>query len=70
MVALAAGTYNFNSGIVYVPSRTVLRGAGPGKTILKVTNGATPNSYQPGAHNAPLIIVGPSRWGNMGPRRT
>lgn len=64
VVALTAGTFNFNSGFVLIPSHTVLRGAGAGNTILIATNGATTNSDQPGKHVAPLVIIGPNRYDN------
>jgi hypothetical protein len=31
---------------------------------LQKTDGAKPNSYIPGPHPSPLIIVGPMRWNN------
>jgi hypothetical protein len=63
IVRLAAGTWNLNGGDLSIPSNTVLRGAGLSggaqSTILTCTNGATDNSYQPGARGyTPLITVG------------
>jgi hypothetical protein len=63
IVRLAAGTWNLNGGDVVLPSRVVLRGAGPSgglqTTILTCTNGATDNSYFPGARTyQPMVTIG------------
>ena len=65
VVQLAAGTFTINSGkYVLINKEVTLRGAGPGQTTLQKTDGAKPNSYFPGPHPSPLIIVGPMRWNN------
>jgi hypothetical protein len=65
VVQLAAGTFTINSGkYVLINKGVTLRGAGPGQTTLQKTDGAKPNSYIPGPHPSPLIIVGPMRWNN------
>jgi hypothetical protein len=64
VVQLSAGTFTINSDIVYVRKGITLRGAGPGATTLRRTNGAT--SCGGGGAAKPVIIVGPSRWGSGG----
>jgi len=58
VISLGAGTYNMNSACVSLNKGVVLRGTGPGVTILSVTNGATLDSYFNGAHNACVLSVG------------
>lgn len=60
VIKLEAGTFTFND-LLLLNRAITLRGAGPGLTVLKKTNGATPGSYQP-AEAEPVIIVGPNRW--------
>lgn len=63
VVSLAAGSYTVNSTLL-VPSNVTLRGAGPGSTILRKTNGAVAGVDGSGSDSSPIIIVGPARWGN------
>jgi hypothetical protein len=58
VVALSAGTFRI-SGELYLPSRVVLRGAGPDSTLLV----ATGNKH-------PLIVVGVSLWPHPGEAST
>ena len=53
IVQLSAGTFRLDNHVL-INRAITLRGAGPGQTTLRKTNGA---SEQEG-----LIIVGPSRW--------
>jgi hypothetical protein len=65
VVSLGAGTFTVAEGsYVALDKGVTLRGAGPGKTILTRTGGATVGSYQPGASPTPIISVGAARWGN------
>ena len=68
VVQLSAGTFTIGTtgGFILVNKAITLRGAGPGQTTLQKTNGATPGSYFPGPHPAPIVIVGPARWDNGG----
>jgi len=61
VVALSAGTFTINSSYLGITKGISLRGAGPGKTILQKTNGATPGS-DTSSDQQPLVIVGPNRW--------
>jgi hypothetical protein len=61
VVKLSAGTFLVNNGILGIGKGITLRGAGPGVTILKRTNGAQPGSYRPPVAD-PVIIIGPNRW--------
>jgi hypothetical protein len=66
VVQLAAGTFIINGGnFLLINKGITLRGAGPDRTTLAKTDGAKP-SPQKGVNPkpSPLIIVGPSRWGN------
>jgi hypothetical protein len=58
VVALSAGTFSL-SGELYLPSRVVLRGAGPDSTLLV----ATGNKH-------PLIVIGVSLWPHPGEAST
>lgn len=65
IVRLGAGSWNVNSGDVTIPSNVVVKGAGYSgglhTTIITCTNGATNNSYQPGARGyVPIITIGGS----------
>ena len=65
VVSLAAGVFMIAEGnFVLINKGITLRGAGPGVTTLRRTNGATRGTYQPGSKPSPLIIVGPMRWNN------
>ena len=68
VVQLSAGTFTIGTtgGFILVNKAITLRGAGPGQTTVQKTNGATPGSYFPGPHPAPIVIVGPARWDNGG----
>ena len=68
VVQLSAGTFTIGTtgGYILVNKAITLRGAGPGQTILQKTNGATPGSYFPGPHAAPIVIVGPARYVDAG----
>jgi hypothetical protein len=62
-VSLGAGTFKINGGNYLLIDRAItLRGAGPGQTILRKTDGAQPATEATGANPSPLIIIGPSRW--------
>jgi hypothetical protein len=61
VVELSAGTFRIDERYVLLSKGVTLRGAGPGRTILRRTNGAVPGSYQPQVAD-PVVIVGPSRW--------
>jgi hypothetical protein len=61
VVLLSAGTFLINNGFLGISKGITLRGAGPGTTILKRTNGAIPGSYTP-AVAAPVVLIGPNRW--------
>ena len=61
VVQLSAGTFLINDGHLLINKGVTLRGAGPGVTTLKRTNGATPGSYTPPVA-APIVIIGPNRW--------
>ncbi|HUB13741.1 MAG TPA: hypothetical protein VMB34_17465 [Acetobacteraceae bacterium] len=65
VVSLAPGTFTIADGnYVMLNKGITLRGAGPGITTLRRTNGATLGSYRPGSTASPMIIVGPMRWNN------
>jgi hypothetical protein len=65
VVQLAAGIFTIAEGnFVLLNKGITSRGAGPGKTILQRTNGATLDSYLPGSNSSPMIIVGPQRYSN------
>jgi hypothetical protein len=61
VVELSAGTFRIDERYLLLSKGITLRGAGPGRTILRRTNGAEPGSYQPKVAD-PVVIVGPSRW--------
>jgi hypothetical protein len=61
VVQLSAGTFLINDNHLLINRDVILRGAGPGVTVLKRTNGAKPGSYQPPVA-APVVIIGPNRW--------
>jgi hypothetical protein len=62
-VQLAAGTFIINRGNFLLINRGItLRGAGPDKTTLERTDGAKPFQEAVSSKNAPLIVVGPSRY--------
>lgn len=64
VVQLQVGTYGIGGGdIIFLNKGVTLRGYGSA-TLLQVTAGAKVNSYIPGSHNGPIIIVGPQRYGN------
>ncbi|HEY1907915.1 MAG TPA: hypothetical protein VGG91_17835 [Myxococcaceae bacterium] len=60
VVQLSAGTFLTNHYVI-VRKPVTLRGAGAGVTILRKTNGASPNQEFP-ADAQPILIVGHSRW--------
>lgn len=63
VVKLNAGTFLINGGnLIQLGKGVTLRGAGPGQTILRKTDGARPNVEAVGAAPSPIIVVGPSRW--------
>ena len=63
VVQLTRGTFNIDGGNFLLISKGItLRGAGPGQTILRKTDGARPGEERPGPKPSPLIIVGPARW--------
>ncbi len=65
VVSLAAGTFTIAEGnLVLVNKGITLRGAGPGKTILTRTGGATLGSYAPGSSPSPMIFLGPEQYNN------
>jgi hypothetical protein len=60
VVGLSAGTFRVDDHLL-IDKGITLRGAGPRTTVLRKTNGATPNSGSaPDAQ--PIVIVGPNRW--------
>ncbi len=61
VVQLSAGTFRINSNALLIAKGITLRGAGPGITILRRTNGATPNS-DTAAVADPVVVIGPNRW--------
>src|SRR5262245_30188060 len=61
VVMLSAGTFRIDDGFLGINKGITLRGAGPGTTILKRTNGAVPGSYTPKVA-APIVVIGPNRW--------
>ena len=65
VVQLSAGTFLINNGIVMLNKGVTLRGAGPGVTTLKRTNGATPGSYTASVAD-PVVIIGANRWPRRG----
>jgi hypothetical protein len=65
VVNLSAGTFTVVEGnYVLLDKGITLRGAGPGVTTLRRTNGATLGSYFPGSNPSPMIIAGPQRYGS------
>lgn len=60
VVQLTAGTFNVDD-LILIHKAVTLRGAGMGQTILRKTNGASPNS-DTFAEAEPMVILGPSRW--------
>jgi hypothetical protein len=62
VVRLSAGEFIVNDYLTIRTSIT-LRGAGPGSTILRKTNGATSTPCDPAPEAEPVIIVGPARFG-------
>jgi hypothetical protein len=68
-VMLSAGNFTVNNYLL-IHSGITLRGAGPGVTVLKKTNGARGRSspmqpVDPSSYSydpQPVIIIGPSRW--------
>jgi hypothetical protein len=60
VVRLAAGEFLINTRVIISKSIT-LRGAGPGLTTLRKTNGAYPN-VDSAADYEPIIIIGPGPW--------
>src|ERR1700730_11843025 len=67
VVQLSAGTFIINNGnFVLVNQSITLRGAGPGQTILKKTDGAAPFPAPAlGPNPSPIVIVGPRIWVNV-----
>ena len=65
-VQLSAGTFTVGNGggVLLLNKGITLRGAGPTKTTLQKTRGATAGTYQPGAHPGALLLVGAARWDN------
>jgi len=65
VVSLAAGAFTIAEGhFVLIDKGVTLRGAGPGKTILTRTGGATLGSYLPGKNPSPMVILGPRQYNN------
>ena len=61
VVQLSAGSFLINSEFLSITRGITLRGAGPGLTTLRRTNGAKPGSYTP-VEAAPVVVIGPNRW--------
>jgi len=59
-VLLSAGTFQIND-YVLLDKDITLRGAGPGQTLLRKTNGAVEGSHL-SDEQEPLVIIGPERW--------
>jgi hypothetical protein len=58
VVQLAAGTFTINSNCININKGVVLRGAGPGQTILNTSNGAKQGSVNNGAHSNCVVRLG------------
>ena len=61
VVQLSSGDFLINDAFLLIHKGVTLRGEGPGRTVLKRTNGARPGSYQPTVAD-PIVILGPTRW--------
>jgi hypothetical protein len=61
VVQLAAGTFTCNSYLL-IDKGITLRGAGAGQTLIRKTNGATPNHDSCQSSTEPNLIIGPNRW--------
>lgn len=64
---LSAGIFTVGEGHFLLIDRGItLRGAGPGQTILRRTDGAKPGVEATGATPTPIVILGPARWADDG----
>jgi hypothetical protein len=61
VVKLSAGTFKINTSPLVIARGISLRGAGPGVTFLKRTNGAVEGSGSASVSD-PVVIIGPNRW--------
>jgi urease beta subunit len=61
VVQLSAGTFRINNSPLLISKGITLRGAGPGVTFLKRTNGAVEGSCSASVSD-PVVILGPQRW--------
>jgi hypothetical protein len=61
VVLLSAGTFRIDNDLIVISKGITLRGAGPGSTILKRTNGAHPG-VETASVNDPVVVIGPNRW--------
>lgn len=67
VVQLEAGVFSIKGqNSVLLSKGITLRGAGAGRTTLEKPDGAKPFPQRPGDSNAPLIVVGPSRFVSVG----
>ena len=61
VVQLSAGSFLINREFLNITRGISLRGAGPGLTTLRRTNGAKQGSYSP-VDASPVVVIGPNRW--------
>jgi hypothetical protein len=61
VVQLGAGVYKIDAQLVLLNRGVTLRGAGPGATVLRRTNGARAGTYVPGVQD-PVVVIGANRW--------
>jgi len=64
VVRLGAGTFAIDDDFILLDRGVTLRGAGPGATTLRRSNGAT--DCGGGGAAMPIVVVGPSRWKSAG----
>ena len=63
VVRLSAGSFAINGGnLLLIAKGITLRGAGPGQTTLRKTDGARPGVEATGPRPSPIVILGPMRW--------
>ena len=66
VVQLAAGTYTWNGGtFVTIDKGVTVRGAGANSTLIRKTDGAVAGVDGTGGNASPLVVLGPSRYGNQ-----
>ncbi len=64
VVQLSAGAFKINADVLIIDKGITLRGAGPGITTLRRSNGAVLGSDTPvgGGVADPVVVIGPQRW--------